>query len=518
MSDLPPNDIYVDEYLDTYAVPGGGASDHDVDAPFVAVGDTVLDPELDAGASESFTGAATGALTVDPTVVPVGIDTDAGAVAYGAAGALSVTVDPTVEGPGGQDITVATVTFGARGWTYAQPERLRRRPRRWLLAGPTAEISSALEAAQIEVWRVVDILNPDETLWASEVGFTDGKVSVDMTRDERRTVDLTLDNFDRSLRPSPDGFWYDKILRVRRGVVVDSVRYEFDLGYFMIDQIGRPDNTSIAVSGRDYAKKMINDKIEAALTFPVKTNIMDLIKAVAYNAGITRVDVPFTTETTRKEFTFDADTPRWEIVKEVATTYGYDIYFAATGTLTVRAQVDPVTTPPILTFGESSGNTIDLTPSTNDGLLYNHVVVVSSSAESELPVWASVENNEPSSPTRISRIGRRTKRIESALATTKAQCLEIATNFLRVSGLEQFDIGLAALNYPWLDVGEIVELDDPEAAQTDPTRYLLSTLEFPLTVGPMNGSCKRVSIVGATATTSPDAIEGADLVWGDEAA
>jgi hypothetical protein len=508
-------DSYSDIYLDTYGTPSESPI-HDVEPLlFEAVASDAPGAELEPGDGEAFTGTATGALTASPEVEPTGITTEAGATGYGAAGGLSVGA-PTVEGPGGQDINVGTLLFSASGRTYAQPERLRRSPGRRLLAAPSVAVHNALEASQIEVWRVIDILNADETLWATEVGFSEGRVSVDMTRDERRTIDLTLDNFDRSLSPKPDGFWYDKIIRARRGVVVDDVRYEFDLGYFMIDQISRASDIAVSISGRDYAKKMINDKLEAAVTFKSGTKVMDIISSVAYNSGITRVDLPASDLKLATDLTFDADTARWEIAKEVALAYGFDLYFSASGTLTARTQVDPVTTPPTFVLGESAGNTIDLTPSTNDGQLYNHVVVISSSGDDTLPVWASVENNEPSSPTRINKIGRRTKRIESALATTKEQCLEMAKNFLRVSGLEQFDMGFSSLNYPWLDVGAIVEVDDPEAARTDPRRYLLGSLEVPMQVGAMSGSCKRVTIVGSTATTSPEFSAVGDVIWGDE--
>lgn len=68
------------------------------------------------------------------------------------------------------------------------------------------------------VTRRCDILNNDGSLFASSAAITDGSVSVDMSRDERRTMDLTLSNTDGKFDNYPGGFWYDKVVRLFRGV------------------------------------------------------------------------------------------------------------------------------------------------------------------------------------------------------------------------------------------------------------------------------------------------------------
>lgn len=512
-------DTYSDTYGDTYGEPGTSAgSTIDVSVTFDAAAADIWDVRLVQIGDLTADFGATGSLTATAEVVPVGVVVEGGSATHTATGALSVTSGPTIVGTGGSDITIS-VTFRASGYTYMQPTRVRRNPSRLLVASPTTAIRTALEAAQVNVWRVVDILNADETIWQAEATITEGKVAVDLSRDERRTLDLTLANPDDTYAPDPNGFWYDKIIRVRRGVELDGTRYEFDLGHFMIDQISPGKlNATISVSGRDYTKKMMKSHIEAAETFKATDRVEEVIRALAYNSGITRVDVPFTGLTLKKEYTFDADTPRWDMAKEIATAFAYDIYFAVNGAFTMRKQQDPVTNPSVLTIGTAGRNTVSLDPSTNDSEMYNHVVVTTPSEGDTLPVWASAENNEPSSPTRIERIGRRTKKMESALATTKAQCAEIAQKFLAVSGLEQFEIGFSVVNYPWLDVGNVITVDNPKAVDTDPTSFLLTSLDIPVSLGPMGGGCKRITVVGNTVTTGGGGASASSVVWGDEAA
>lgn len=72
------------------------------------------------------------------------------------------------------------------------------------------------------VTRRVEIYERDAlTLWLPSADVPraiDGSISVDYSRDERRSLDLTLDNKDGVLRHDPAGFWYDKIIKTYRGV------------------------------------------------------------------------------------------------------------------------------------------------------------------------------------------------------------------------------------------------------------------------------------------------------------
>jgi hypothetical protein len=73
--------------------------------------------------------------------------------------------------------------------------------------------------------RRVEIYEADGlTRWSkdTELRLKDGTVSVDQNRDERRTLDLQLANADGVLVNAPDEFWYDKIIKVFRGVRINQ--------------------------------------------------------------------------------------------------------------------------------------------------------------------------------------------------------------------------------------------------------------------------------------------------------
>ena len=131
----------------------------------------------------------------------------------------------------------------------------------------TEEVRQAYRANRLTVVRRIAIYESDgKTLWRPDDmqnRLIDGAVNVDSDRDERRSVDLTLFNKDGLLnQDSEGGFWYDKIIKVYRGLVYRNAqnvlrRFEMQIGEFMIDSISdQRFPKSITVNGRDYSKKL----------------------------------------------------------------------------------------------------------------------------------------------------------------------------------------------------------------------------------------------------------------------
>jgi hypothetical protein len=89
---------------------------------------------------------------------------------------------------------------------------------------PPIDAVNGIESGVSRVTRRVELYESDgETPWEpsgdpERTRLVDGSVSIDYNRNERRTFDLTLDNEDYLLDPKSDGFWYDKRVKVFRGV------------------------------------------------------------------------------------------------------------------------------------------------------------------------------------------------------------------------------------------------------------------------------------------------------------
>lgn len=378
---------------------------------------------------------------------------------------------------------------------------------------PPPHIIDAINGSATHVLRSVDIYEEDGTTpFLLGVGVIDGSVTVDASRDERRTVDLSLDNSNWDLAHYPGGFWYDKVIKAYRGVHIDwhglteddpIDAWDIQIGEFLIDDITSQDFPStISITGRDYTKKLLEDEFAVATSFQAGEQVTEVVRAIALNAGITKFILPPFSPTLGRLFEFEAGTTRWQAIKDIATAFTSEVYFDAFGHLVMRPFLDPTTSPLSWTFatGNPDGNLVSYTKRTSSAQLYNAVVIVGKQPDSDIPIVAVAENHMPGSPTSIEALGRRKVfRYTSEFITTQAQAEELAASYLRIYALEEFDLSLESLVYPWLEASEIIEFRDPYPHPGDPDRFLLHDFTIPMGLGAMSLTGKRVHIVGDVA-------------------
>lgn len=368
------------------------------------------------------------------------------------------------------------------------------------------DYQSAITASFTRITRRVDIYEDDGTTpWKLNVPVKDGSVTVSQGRAERRMFSMTIDNSRREFKHYPGGLWYDKIIRPFRGVETDVGSWETDLGYFVIDDIQEQDFPhDVQLNGRDQVKRLVDSKFTQSTTFASGQAIENTIKTIATNGGIApaRMLLPVTGKTLATDYTFDRGSDRWKAITDIATAFGYDLYFDAQGYFVMSLFQDPLTSPLAFSFVTGVGGTVStFTKKTSDTRIKNHIAVTGESNGQPL-VFAEALNLEPDSPTRISNpdgsthLGDRQWEYVSAFITTQAQAQDIADTFLKTMALESFDLNLDTLVIPWLDVGQIIGFEDPDPAPGDPTRYLLSDLTIPLKLGAMQVAGKRVTVVG----------------------
>lgn len=277
---------------------------------------------------------------------------------------------------------------------------------------------------------------------------------------------------------------------------VPRANWEAPIGKFLADGMSDTGdlNDRIKIVGRDLTKRLINSKLATATSFKTDDKIEVVIKAVAANAGIFDLNLPVTNKSIGKDITWERGTSRWDIIKELANTNNYEVYFSAEGFLTMREYRDPLLTPPtlVLSVGEE-GNLISRSAKTSDSRLFNHIIVVGESSDSSVPpVYAEAVNDNAASSSNRSEIGDRVNIITSSLVTTVTQAQELADATLAVSALEEFELSFEATLIPWIEPGEIVEMLDTYSEYWGPDRYLLTSLTLPLDLSPMTGNGKRI--------------------------
>lgn len=371
-----------------------------------------------------------------------------------------------------------------------------------LVSEPTGPALAALIGPVGRITWGADIYESDgTTLYLGNVALTDGAVTLDNTRDERRMCDVTFSNDDGRLAFDTDHFWYDKIIKLYRGVTWPGGAWGCQVGEFQIDKIQEnPAPTStLHVTGRDYTKKLLLSKLVADTSFPEGTAIEDIVTALAINAGVdpARMQVPVTGISLAADYLMSADTTRKKAIDDLVNAYGYEIFFDATGRFIMRVFQDPALTPQVWVFqtGAGVGNLISWTKSTDDSNLFNHQVVEVTSSSNTVPVWAEAINDDPGSPTSRARVGDRVFRTSTQLPLTADQALAMAQQLLSVSSLEDYEIDMSSLVFPHLDVATVVRFIDPFTDAGQPTQFLLTSIDIPLKLGTSSPVAKRVALV-----------------------
>lgn len=279
--------------------------------------------------------------------------------------------------------------------------------------------------------------------------------------------------------------------------------WETQIGEFMIDRINEPRFPSIIkCTGRDYTKKLLKSKFSVPLTFSDGTSIDTVIGAIAANGGVTKQNLNAEGAVLDGSLSFDRTTERWAAIRGLAETASVEVYFDANGYLTTRPMRDPSLSPAslLLATGADYGNLVDWEKSSNDSRLYNRVIItstndgVTSSIDNGLQVI--VANTEPSSPTRVAKIGERDYFYTSSFFTNEAQMQSYGEKLLKIVALEEYSLDFTVVPFYWTEAGDILDFEDPDSGVDEPTRFLLSNFSIPLALGTMTGTGKRVTIVG----------------------
>jgi hypothetical protein len=200
---------------------------------------------------------------------------------------------------------------------------------------------------------------------------------------------------------------------------------------------------------------------------------------------------------------FPQFTPRWKVIKDVADSIGYEVYFRGDGYLTMRPYPDPYLSPVSWIFrgGELDGTLVDFERSSNDTRIKNHIMVqgasnTDASGFSSI-VFAELRNDDPRSPTSIARIGDRVYDIQNDYFYVQEFADAFARKQMNILALEEFQIDFSSVVIPWLEGSDIVDIDDSNGSNYIPSRFLLSNFTFPLKLGAMSGTGRRVTIVGS---------------------
>jgi len=366
--------------------------------------------------------------------------------------------------------------------------------------------AAALANGTTTIVRRVDLFEADGvTPYLLDVDAVAWSVSVNDGSGPRRTMTATIHADDGALLPQAGGLGFDKIVRIWRGVVLDDRGgdvYVWPVGVFEVEPIvtsGFPKNT-VELTGADFAARLDRATYSTATTFAVGTPIESVVETLAAYGGVTNVRLEETERILSRDLTIETDTTIWSAIEKVAADNGCEVFFDAAGWLVLRVIVDSDTLPVAYTFetGER-GSLVAFRSERSRGRLFNHWPVRGESADSDTaPVWASSENDSPTSPTAISKIGRQTAPVYvSPMIVTEDDAQIVADARRSLGAILDRSASITGLVVPGLDVGMVVAVEEPnpDPGQPETSRWRLSSFTITSELGPTDYAAFRVETV-----------------------
>ena len=275
----------------------------------------------------------------------------------------------------------------------------------------------------------------------------------------------------------------------------DTVHWE-PLGRYMVETTDRnvqAGNNKFSVNVVDLSEKVRDAKWKSPFSTGGGT-YNDAIEAIF--ADRVPLLTPFrvylsTYAGTTPAVTYTEGEDPWAAIVNLAKSSASEVYFNKRGQMVVSAVPDPATMEPSIILGGSDFRVEigrrRISVSRRD--VFNGVICTGEAPWLLFPIRGEYWDDNPASATyRLGPFGETPYKMGSTVATTDAQCDDIAEAEFRLRAGVSEDVTFTILKDPTLDVGSMVSVVDPGVATKF---YTLDTLSYPMGSGPMTGTVRR---------------------------
>ena len=313
---------------------------------------------------------------------------------------------------------------------------------------------------------------------------TGGEVTVDRGQAIRRQCTVTID--DVSLIPTTvrDKLSvYGARLRISRGLEHDDgLRELVPVGVFRVDEVaGDVDMGPVEISGSGLESYIIDDQFTAARRLTSATSAVGGIRSLIQETMPDAVVISEVVDSAVGSRTWDRGDDRWEACRELATALGAEVFADADGQFRIRA-LPPVTAESVVwevAAGEGGAMISAIRGMSRAGVINSWTVYGENTEDNTTPVSATVEDNDPTSPTWVGGpFGRVTGFHSSPLLTTTNLCTQAGGQKLRDSLKPNARCDLTTLPNSALEPGDVLR-----AVYTNGARELHQTHSLRISLG-----------------------------------
>lgn len=339
--------------------------------------------------------------------------------------------------------------------------------------GLEAQYRDAL-ARPHSVYNRVDVLDRNGNVLQSDLGFIDGNVRATLSSRVARVLTLSVDRSWFPLMPSgaidTGGLLtpFGNRLRAYRGIRYgDGSVAQFPVFYGRIEQVQMSRAGQVSLSASDLAADVVDAQFESpqssVTSNTISTEFRRLVRGALPDAtfgtsDLTGIKIPL--------LVWQND--RAQALDDMSATASMLWYPLADGSFVQR--FTPWTNPgqaASLTMTDGTGGTItDWTLTVARAGVYNSVVFTSERQDGTPPVYATVRDTDPDSPTYIlGNFGTKPFLIQNQTALTQAQCRIAAQSALKAAtGITQVWDPVAVVPDPSIELGDLISVDADRAA------------------------------------------------------
>lgn len=333
-------------------------------------------------------------------------------------------------------------------------------------------------------------------LWSGGAKLLDlypdsGSVTVDARRAVRRSVTITLADYDGTLTPTASNLTlapYGNELRLFRGINYgDGTSDEVPLGVFRITETSvsyGDEAVSLSITGEDRARVIQARPFSTAYVVAASVNFADVLTGIVSDRlpGVEMNVTPTTYATPgSRPLGFGPDSDPWADVQTIAQSLGHEAYFDAYGAFTTSPIPSLDSSTPVASFADDSvGVTISIDRTLSSDAISNGVTFTAEGSHLLLPLVSTVWDDDSTSPfRRTGPLGERPADVSSSWIVSQAQCDDAAAaEYQAVRGQT---VTLSIVPNPRLDVRDVISITSSELG-IDSTA-IVDTLTIPFDIG-----------------------------------
>lgn len=391
---------------------------------------------------------------------------------------------------------------------------------------------------------VAYVLDNNATNKRSGAFLQSGTISCNRQNGKRRQASVTLVNLDNEYEYAVNHIWFGQQIRLSEGIILDDgTEYYIPQGVFVIEnpqETLKPGQKTVTYNLVDKWANLdgtLGGNLEDVYEVTADTNIFDAIAALLRldkftmeNSGSHPVDpiAPLFTDyyngktqtltdgtvvsliEAPYDFLSESTGTMADVVLGLNEMIAGDIGYNQVGRLVINPSQDDIldNDKPILWDFTQDDSTLlgaDYSPKPTD--VYNDVIVVGATSDTNETARGRAQNRDPSSSTCISRIGMKTIRMEMPNYYSDQMCQDYADWQLKRYSVLSKEVTISCTQMFHIVENELITLQRTDKPGSPVERHLVTGFSRPIgQTGAMTINCVSVNDIpltlnGSTATT-----------------